>query len=62
MYKLNPFCETMAKMMIEFFGIQRKKPELKKFFKKFADELWEEMGIKPMKSTADLYNEFLNSL
>jgi two-component system LytT family response regulator len=62
MYKLNPFSETMAKLMIDFLGIQRKKPELKRFFKRFTHELWEEMGIRPMESIVVLYKGYLNEL
>lgn len=59
MYKLDPFNDNVAKMIIEYYGSQGKKSKLETFFNNYVENLWKEMNLRPLDSTNDLYRKYL---
>lgn len=59
--KIDSFNESVAKMMIQYYGVQNKKSDLDKFYKDYAENLWKEMELQPMESTIQLYNRYMEN-
>ena len=62
MYKLDPFNDDVAKMIIEYYGSQGKKSKLETFFSNYVENLWEEMNLKPLNSTNGLYRKYMEKM
>lgn len=58
-YELDPFNEDVAKMLIHYYGRQSRRASLERFFNGYEENLWNEMNLKPMKSTIELYKKYL---
>ncbi|MFA5576561.1 MAG: response regulator [Tissierellaceae bacterium] len=56
---MDPFNEDMAEITIKYYGQQHKRYNLENFFKEYKQRLWEEMSLKPMDSTTELYNKYI---
>lgn len=59
-YKMDPFNEGVAKMMIDYYGKQSKRSSLEYFFNDYVGNLWVEMGLEPMESTLELYRKYMD--
>lgn len=60
-HKMDPFNERVAKMMIHYYGKQSNRSSLESFFNNYVENLWEEMSLKPMVSTIDLYRRYMEN-
>lgn len=58
-HKMDSFNERVAKMMIHYYGKQSNRSSLESFFNNYVENLWDEMSLKPMESTIDLYREYM---
>lgn len=58
-YLMEPFSDDIAKMQIEYYGIQGKRGNLEIFFNEYSDRLRLEMNLKPMESTQRLYEKYI---
>lgn len=61
-HKMDTFNEKVAKMMIHYYGKQSNRISLEAFFNDYVESLQEEMGLRPMKSTVDLYRRYMEKI
>lgn len=59
LYEIDPLNDSVVEMMIDFYGKQNEISNLEIFFKNYKKELWEEMGLKPIKHIIDTYNKYI---
>lgn len=59
MYVMDPFNEETIIIMIHYLGKELNKPGLKAFFEGYVENLWNELGLKPMPSTTDLFKYYM---
>lgn len=60
-HKMDSFNEKVAEMMIHYYGKQSKRSSLEAFFNNYVENLWEEMSLKPMEITIDLYRKYMEN-
>lgn len=58
LYKLDPYNEDVATIVIKYLGEQGHLDRLKKFFKQYKDNLWQELNVKPKDKTQNLYEKY----
>lgn len=58
-YEIDPYNDGIAEMMILYYGKQRKICSLETFFNEYSQKLWEDMNLKPTKSTIEIYKRYM---
>lgn len=58
-YEIDPFNEDIARMIVHYYGKQNNRSSLEVFFNNYSERLWEEMNLKPMESTVNVYNKYM---
>ncbi|HZX21337.1 MAG TPA: response regulator [Clostridia bacterium] len=59
MYAIDPFSEETVVMMIHYLGKKCDKLGLKTFFEDYTTNLWDELELEPISSTADLFRYYM---
>lgn len=57
MYKIDIFNENVAKMVISYYGKQKKRERLRSFFETYKQNIYEELEIEPSKSILQFFND-----
>lgn len=61
-YEIDPLNETIAEMMIHYYGKQKKKSSLEIFFTDYVEKLLEEISLDPREDIRRIYKEYMNPL
>lgn len=61
-HEIDPFNEDIARMMVHYYGKQNNRSSLEIFFNNYSEKLWEEMNLKPMESTLNIYNKYMERI
>lgn len=59
LYQIDPFSNSVAEMMINYYGKRNDLLGLETFYKKYKEDLWEEMEVKPTKHILNIYNKYI---
>lgn len=62
LYKIEPFDDNIAENIIQYYAQQGNSNKLKQFFRNYAQELQQELNIKPKESTIQLYKKHIESI
>ncbi|MFA5536070.1 MAG: response regulator [Bacillota bacterium] len=58
-YAVDPFSDEMAKLFIQFYGLQKKRASLDSFFREYKKNLQIELNLPPSKETVILYKKYI---
>lgn len=60
-YEIDPFNCKFAEMIIHYYGMQKKKSNMRDFFHSYVKNLREEMNLEPRGSTINIYNKYMKA-
>lgn len=59
LYRIDPFNEDIVKMFIKYYGDRGEYHNLREFFGKYVEDLYNEMGLAPLRGTRRLYENYI---
>ena len=59
MINMDPYNEDIARLIIQYYGIQRNKASLEKFYNEYVKNLWLDLNLRPSESTREVYNIYI---
>ena len=58
-YEIDPYNERVVELIIHYYGKQKNIYNLEVFFNDYSRGLWEDMKLKPIKSTKEIYKKYM---